>query len=261
MNPLLMIVLIFFGVMAGLLGGFLGIGGCVIMLPALYFIFNYPLPLAIGTTITAVIITALSGAIGHIRIRNVDYSTVWAIAISGGLGAAVGSLVFLFIAGQTPLLNAILGVAFIYVSVRMLYEGLSRRKLQPKTGDRVPGSKVSKFLLGFGIGVITGIVGLGGGYVLVPSFIYLLNAPVKIAVGTSLASFLSMAVISSGFKLVQGVVDPIAAVSLGAGTAIGAQIGARLVPRTPTWLIKSVFGTVFLYVSIRFILAAFGIRI
>lgn len=261
MEPLLMIILVLFGVAAGLLGGFLGIGGCVIMLPALYFIFNYPLPVAIGTTITAVIITALSGAIGHIRIRNVDYGTAWIVALSGGLGAVLGSIIFFYITEQTSLLNAILGAAFIYISIRMLYEGLSKRKIPPKTGDHIPGSKLSKLLLGLGIGIITGIVGLGGGYALVPSFIYLLSAPMKIAVGTSLASFLSMAVVSSGFKLVQGVVDPIAAISLGVGTAIGAQIGARLVPRTPTWLIKSVFGIVFLYVSIRFILAAFGIRI
>jgi len=82
-----------------------------------------------------------------------------------------------------------------------------------------------KTLIGFGIGILTGIVGLGGGYALVPSFIYLLGSPVKIAVGTSLLSFISMAAISGGFKIVQGIVDVVAALSLGAGTAVGAQIG------------------------------------
>ena len=55
------------GLIASTLGGLLGIGGCVIMLPALTFVFNYPLPVVIGTTITAIILTATSGAIGHIR--------------------------------------------------------------------------------------------------------------------------------------------------------------------------------------------------
>ena len=56
MDILIIISLIIFGVLAGVLGGFLGTGGCVIMLPALYFLYNYDLPIAIGTTITAVII-------------------------------------------------------------------------------------------------------------------------------------------------------------------------------------------------------------
>lgn len=105
------------------------------------------------------------------------------------------------------------------------------------------------------------MVGLGGGYALVPSFIYLLGSPVKIAVGTSLTSFISMAVISGSFKIYQGVTDIVAALSLGAGTAIGAQIGARLVPKVPAWFIKTIFGAVFLYVSLKFILEILGIRI
>ena len=67
--------------------------------------------------------------------------------------------------------------------------------------------------------------------------------------------------ISGGFKIIQGIVDVVAALSLGAGAAVGAQIGARLVPKVPAWLIKLIFGIVFLYVSLKFILDVFGIRI
>jgi len=241
------------GLIAGTLGGLLGIGGCVIMLPSLVFIFKYPLPLAIGTTITAVILTATSGAIGHIRLRNVDYSTAKVVAISGAFGAVVGSIIFFYVVNQIWLLNIILGFAFLYVSIRMIYEGIFKRKMEMKAGDRVPGSGKAKATIGFFIGIITGIVGLGGGYALVPSFIYLLSSPVKIAVGTSLASFISMAVVSGAFKLYQGVVDIIAAIFLGIGTIIGAQIGARLTKIVPPWAIKAIFGFVFLYVSLKFI--------
>ena len=261
MNFVMAIFLVFFGLIAGIIGGFLGIGGCVIMLPALYFLFGYPLPLAIGTTITAVMITAASGSIAHIRLRNVDYSTVKIVGISGGIGAVLGSITFAYLTSQISLLNLILGLAFLYVSLRMIFEGLIRRGALERVGNKIPGGLLSKSAIGLGIGFLTGIIGLGGGYALVPSFIYLLNAPVKIAVGTSLPSFISMAVISGGFKLYQGYVDVIAAIALGIGTAIGAQVGARLVPRVPTWLIKAVFGLVFLYVSLKFILVAFGIRI
>ena len=253
MNSVIGALIFLTGLIAGTLGGLLGIGGCVIMLPALIFVFKYPLPLAIGTTITAVILTATSGAIAHVRLKNVDYSTAKIVAISGAFGAAVGSVIFFYVANQFWLLNFILGFAFLYVSVRMIYEGLFKRRMTSKVGDKVPGSTLAKSLIGFFIGIITGIVGLGGGYALVPSFIYLLGSPVKIAVGTSLASFISMAVVSGAFKLYQGVVDVIAAIFLGVGTIIGAQIGARLTKIVPSWAIKAIFGFVFLYVSLKFI--------
>jgi len=253
MDALTVILLLITGLIAGTLGGLLGIGGCVIMLPALAFVFNYPLPVAIGTTITAVILTATSGAIGHIRLKNVDYSTAKMVAISGAVGAAVGSIIFFYISNQLWLLNFILGFAFLYVSIRMIYEGTIKRKMPEKPGKEVPGSSGAKAAIGFAIGIITGIVGLGGGYALVPSFIYLLGAPVKIAVGTSLASFISMAVVSGAFKLYQGVVDIVAAICLGVGTIVGAQAGARLTKVVPPWAIKAIFGFVFLYVSLKFI--------
>ncbi|PUA31297.1 MAG: permease [Candidatus Terraquivivens tikiterensis] len=261
MEIVLIIVLVIFGLIAGILGGFLGTGGCVVMLPALYFLFNYSLPVAIGTTITAVIITATSGSIAHLKIRNVDYKTSMIVASSGAVGALLGSIAFQYLTEQLPLLKVILGVAFLYVSIRMIYEGSIRRKLEAKAGNTVPGGALAKSSIGFVIGVLTGIVGLGGGYALVPSMIYLLGAPVKIAVGTSLASFISMAVVSGAFKIYQGLVDVLAALSLGAGTAVGAQIGSRLVPKVPASYIKLVFGIVFLYVSLKFILDVFGIRI
>ncbi len=250
---MLAILLFITGLVAGTFGGLLGIGGCVIMLPALTFLFNYPLPMAIGTTITAVILTASSGAIGHVRLKNVDYTTTKIVAVSGSIGATLGSVIFFYISSHSWLLNLILGFAFVYVSIRMIYEGIIERRIPEKAESVVPGGSIAKATVGFIIGIVTGVVGLGGGYALVPSFIYLLGSPVKIAVGTSLASFISMAVVSGVFKLYQGVVDVTAAVALGIGTIIGAQIGARLTTVIPPWVIKSIFGFVFLYVSLKFI--------
>ncbi|RLE48442.1 MAG: sulfite exporter TauE/SafE family protein [Candidatus Methanomethylicota archaeon] len=255
------------GLLAGLVGGLLGIGGCSIILPVLIFIYNYSEPVAIGTTITAVIITAASGAIAHIRIKNVDHKTSAIINVAGSLGAALGSIILVYIMGQLWLLDVILGLAFIYTSVRMIYEGALRKGPGLAKGSKtslpeakvVPGSSWVKAILGFGVGVITGIVGLGGGYMLMPLYIYVLHSPVKIAVGTSLESFIGQAVVSSGFKLYQGIVDIMAAICLGVGTAIGAQIGARLVPKVPAWSIKALFGIIFLVVSIKFLCKGLGI--
>lgn len=125
MDVLLILSLIVFGLMAGILGGFPGTGGCVIMLPALYFLYNYSLPAAIGTTIVSVIITASSGSIAHIKIKNVDYRTTLVVAISGSVGADIGSIAFQYLTAQLLLLKLIIGLSFLYVSIRMIYEGSS----------------------------------------------------------------------------------------------------------------------------------------
>ena len=246
------ISLLITGLSAGMLGGLLGIGGGVVVLPILIFIFRYPLPVAIGTNITATILTAASGAAGHLRLKNVDYPTARIVAAGGALGAATGSIIFLFITNRLWLLNLILGFAFLSVSIRMVYEGVKRTESERKV-NRFSGSIIVKVAVGFFIGLLTGLVGLGGGYALVPSFIYLLGFPVRMAVGTSLTSLLGMALVSGVFKLYQGVVDVKAALCLGIGSIIGAQLGARLTRIIPSWAIRAIFGIVFFYVSLRFI--------
>lgn len=136
------LALLLTGLLGGIVGGLLGTGGCVIMLPALAFLFGYQLPIAIGTTITAVIITTTSGAVGHIRMRNVDYGTAKVIAASGAVGDFVGSLIFMYLSSNILLLSLILSLAFLYVSIRMIYEG-ARRSVGAKEGKEIPGS-VSK---------------------------------------------------------------------------------------------------------------------
>jgi uncharacterized membrane protein YfcA len=248
------------GVLGGVLGSFIGTGGCVIILPSLRFLFGYSVPAAIATNVLVVTITATSGAVAHALIKNIDGRTAKIVAASGAAGAVAGSAIFALLMGHTWLLELILGAAFIYVAVRLVYEGLTR-KAAGGAGREVPGSPAAKAVIGFLVGALTGIIGLGGGYALVPIFVYALHAPVKIAAGTSMASFISMAGVSAAIKLWQGLVDVLAAVIVGAGAAAGAQIGARLVPRAPVWTMKLVFGLVFSYVSLKFLLHPFGIAI
>lgn len=123
------------------------------------------------------------------------------------------------------------------------------------------GSRQAKAVVGGGVGFLTGIIGLGGGYALVPSFIYVLRSPLRIAIGSSMASFIWFALVGGIIKGVQGFCDVPAAVALGIGAAGGAIIGARLVARFKPATLKAVFGFVFLYVSLKYILLYFGIHI
>jgi uncharacterized membrane protein YfcA len=208
------------GCLGGLIGGLLGTGGCVIMMPVVRFGFHFPPPAAIGTTLAAVVFTAASGAIQHIKLKNVDKRTAIIVGCSGVLGVIIGSLIFGYIKSYGKLIDFILGWAFLIVSLRMLYEGLFAKTVSPQQIGSIPGRTIWKSFLGSIIGILTGIIGLGGGYALVPSFIYFLNAPVKLAIGTSMASFVWIAFVGAIFKFFQGVVNIPAASALGIG-AIG----------------------------------------
>jgi hypothetical protein len=143
----------------------------------------------------------------------------------------------------------------------MLWEGLFRRTAPRGEGTQIPGGRVAKFIFGSIIGIATGVVGLGGGYALVPGLIYLFGAPVYVTMGTSLAVMVPMALVGGGIKLVQGFVDLPAGIALGAGAVVGAQLGARVIKRFHPATLKAIFGVYFLYVSLKYVLVYFGIRV
>ncbi|MEM3404607.1 MAG: sulfite exporter TauE/SafE family protein [Nitrososphaeria archaeon] len=251
------------GFAAGLLGGLIGTGGCSIMLPILHFWMGYPAPLAVGTTLFAVIFTTLSGAYGHLVRKNLDKNVTLWVGGFGTLGVILGSWLFTFLVNQVTLLDLILGLAFLLPAIRMILEGLERsqgKKVQQE-GKVIYGSKPMMGFFGFAIGILTGVVGLGGGYALVPGLIYLFDAPVYVTMGTSLASMIPLAVVGGGIKIVQGFVALGAGLLLGAGTVVGAQFGAAIIKRFKPNTLKLIFGAYFLYVAIKFITSYFGIMI
>jgi len=253
--------LIIIGLLAGLLGGLIGTGGCSVMLPAIHFWLGYPAPIAVGTTLFAVIFTAISGGYGHLVRKNLDVkATLW-VGASGIGGVIVGSYLFTLLTSHVSLLGLILGLAFLWPAGRMIWEGLSQAKRPQATGNSIPGPVWGWVVLGALVGILTGVVGLGGGYALVPSFIYLFGAPVYITMGTSLATMIPLAAVGGGIKLAQGFVALGPGLILAAGVVIGAQIGAAIIKRFKPTTLKLIFGLYFLYVSIKFITAFFGFKI
>ncbi|MDN7011775.1 sulfite exporter TauE/SafE family protein [Methanoculleus sp. FWC-SCC3] len=255
------ILLIVVGLAAGMLGGIIGTGGCSVMLPILHFYLGYPVPIAIGTTLFAVIFTAMSGGYGHLIRKNLDVKTTLWLGGFGIIGVIAGSYAFNLLSDQTALLGLILGIAFLLPAVRMILEGVAHRKKSQPEGNVIPGSEGRKGLFGFVVGILTGLVGLGGGYALVPGLIYLFNAPVYVTMGTSLATMIPLAVVGGGIKLAEGYVAIGAALILAAGTIVGAQLGAAVIKKFHPATLKLIFGVYFLYVSVKFILAYFGVAI
>jgi len=250
------------GFLAGIIGGLLGTGGCSLIMPVIRFGFHFDPAIAVGTTLVAVVFTAASGAYQHTKMNNVDKSTAKIVGASGVLGVIIGSIVFNYIKKYGNALDLILGFAFLFVSLRMVYEGFLGKGPKNLTAEKqIPGNKIIKGFLGAIIGFLTGIIGLGGGYALVPSFIYFLSAPVKLAIGTSMASFIWIALVGAIFKICEGVVNIPAAITLGIGALIGAIYGAKLVAKFKPNVLKALFGLLFLYVSLKYIFIYLGIRI
>lgn len=255
------ILLVVVGFFAGVLGGLIGTGGCSVMLPIIHFWMGYPAPIAVGTTLFAVIFTAISGAYGHLIRRNVDKRAFLWLGGGGILGVLLGSWLFTLLSGQSKLLGLILGVIFLWPAVRMVYEGIVQRALPHREGSTITGSGYGMGIFGFVVGIATGLAGVGGGYALVPGLIYLFSAPVYITMGTSLATMIPLAVVGGGIKLAQGFVDLPTGLLLAAGTIIGAQVGAAIIKRIKPATLKLIFGLYFLYVAVKFITSYFGIAI
>jgi uncharacterized membrane protein YfcA len=268
LDSLMIFTLAVVGLAAGLLGGWIGTGGCSVMLPVLHFWLGFPAAIAVGTTLFAVIFTAISGGYGHFRQKNVDRRVALWIGGAGIIGVLIGSWLFTHMSDQSTLLGFIIGIVFLWPSIRMIYEGIkgfSRHKGDEKPADfgkeKIEGH--SAFLSSFGsiVGVLTGLVGLGGGYALVPGLIYLFGAPVYITMGTSLAVMVPMAVVGGSIKLAQGYVFLGAALVLASGTIVGAQVGAATIKKIRPNILKLIFGLYFLYVAVKFIGNYFGVHI
>jgi len=269
LSSTMIIILLVVGLAAGLLGGWIGTGGCSVMLPVLNLWLGFPASIAVGTTLFAVIFTAISGGYGHFKQKNLDKRVALWLGGAGILGVLVGSWLFTFLSNKSVLLGFIIGIVFLWPSIRMIWEGIAGYKKSKASsnapsspqGQSIEGQPAKLSIFGAGVGVLTGIVGLGGGYALVPGLIYLFGAPVYITMGTSLAVMVPMAIVGGAIKLSQGYVFLGAALLLGIGTIIGAQIGAATIKKFKPHTLKLIFGVYFLYVAIKFIGNFVGINV
>jgi len=248
------------GLLAGTLGGVLGIGGGVVLMPMLRFIVGLSPAHAAGTCILAVFFTTLGGTYRHHRLGNIHIRSILPIMISGAAATVIFSVVFLYLSTRERWLDLGIGIVFSLISIRMIAEGMFglSQKTDRKSGVTMKDSPVQKIAVGAAAGALPGLLGIGTGVILVPAFTYLLAAPVKIAMASSLACFSVNAFISSAFKWWQGFINLEVALPICLGTLIGANVGARLNKSFSSGVLRLAFGLLFSYVSLKFILSYAG---
>ena len=240
------------GGMVGVLSGMFGVGGGFLMTPLLFFI-GIPPAVAVATEANQIVASSFSGALAHFRRRTVDLKMGGVLLIGGLVGAALGVQVFnaLKAIGQVDLLVRLSYVVFLgIIGGLMFVESLnalrktrnggpvSRRshhtwvhKLPLKAKFRTSGlyiSVIPPIMVGLLVGILAAIMGVGGGFVMVPAMIYILGMPTKVVVGTSLFQIIFV----TGFTTLlhattNFTVDVVLAVLLLVGGVVGAQFGTR----------------------------------
>jgi uncharacterized membrane protein YfcA len=240
------------GGMVGVLSGMFGVGGGFLMTPLLFFI-GIPPAVAVATEANQIVASSFSGVLAHLRRKTVDLKMGLVLLIGGLIGAALGVQVFNYLRslGQVDLLVRLCYVVFLgIIGGLMFLESLrairrsktsappKRRKhtwihnLPLKTKFRTSGlyiSVIPPMLVGIAVGVLAAIMGVGGGFIMVPAMIYLLGMPTKVVIGTSLLQIIFVTAFTTLLHATTNyTVDMMLAVLLLVGGVIGAQIGTRI---------------------------------
>jgi uncharacterized membrane protein YfcA len=272
-------VFLIIGIGAGLgfLSGLLGVGGGFLMTPILMMI-GVPPTVAAASDTNSIVATSSSGVAAHFRLGNVDIK-MGSILLAGGLvGAAIGVEVIKVLRSLGNA-DALIKLTYIFVlgfvggfmfldSIRNLRRGsivvkakrpgktrqlLSRLPLQMKfPRSRVQHSILVPFFLCALVGVLAAIMGVGGGFIMVPMMVYLLRMPAHVAVGTDLFQILFTC---AGLTYMQATtnhtVDLLLAVLIALGSTLGAQIGARVSKLLRSEQLMIILATLVLVVVVR----------
>lgn len=240
------------GGLIGILSGMFGVGGGFLMTPLLFFI-GIPPAVAVATGANQIVASSFSGVLAHFRRRTVDLRMGTVLLVGGLIGAAAGVAIFNYLRsiGQVDLMVRLCYVVFLgIIGTLMFIESLAalRRsssgikhkrkkhglvhKLPLKMRFRVSGlyiSVIPPLMVGLFVGVLAAIMGVGGGFIMVPAMIYILGMPTKVVIGTSLFQIIFVAAFTTMLHATTNyTVDVVLAVLLLVGGVIGAQIGTNI---------------------------------
>ncbi|HDR29667.1 sulfite exporter TauE/SafE family protein [Rhodovulum sp.] len=241
------------GGLVGVLSGMFGIGGGFLMTPLLFFI-GIPPAVAVATEAAQIVASSFSGVLAHLRRKTVDIRMGTVLMIGGLVGAGIGIAIFNMLRqmGQVDLLVKLCYVIFLgIIGALMFMESLRaiRRSRSGKTAPRrrqrtwihalpfkmkfrTSGlyiSVIPPLAAGALVGILAAIMGVGGGFIMVPAMIYLLGMPTKVVVGTSLFQIIFVTAFATLLHAMTNfTVDLGLAVLLLIGGVIGAQVGARI---------------------------------
>lgn len=272
------ILIVFIGMMVGGLSGLFGVGGGFLMTPLLIFL-GIPPAVAVGTEAPHVLASSLSGAIAHWRRKNVDIKMGFFLLSGGILGSIVGVNLFKILRGfgQIDIIIQFLFLIFLgFIGISMLFESAKTTIKKYKTTSSIRTklhqhswihglpfkmrfhrsklyiSTIPPIIIGFFVGILSAMMGVGGGFIMIPAMVYILGMSTNVVVGTSLFQIVFVSANSTFFQsYLNQTVDIVLAALMIIGGVIGAQIGARLGSTFKAEYLRGVLAILVLIVCIK----------
>ena len=272
------LVIVALGALTGILSGMFGVGGGFLTTPLMIF-YGIPPTVAAASAASQVTGASVSGVFAHSRRNGVDYQ-MGAVMVAGGIiGTGIGAVLFKLLEawGQIDVVINVLYVVLLG-SIGTLMARESWQALQAqKAGLALPARKrrhhpmvaslplrwrfyrsglyispLAPLILGIFTGILTMLMGIGGGFVLVPAMLYILGMSANVVVGTSLFQILFVTMATTMMhSLTTKAVDVVLAVLLLIGSVSGAQIGAQLAERLPAERLRLVLAAIVLIIALR----------
>jgi uncharacterized membrane protein YfcA len=256
---------------AGFLGALVGLGGGIIIVPALTLLYGIDIRFAIGASIVSVIATSSGAAAAYVREHMTNLRTAMFLEIGTTTGAISGA----FLAGVIPpqWLALIFGVMLAYSALNMLHRLQDRHEQVPpdawadwlrlhgsyhdqQTGEevlyRVTHTKLGLLLM-YIAGAVSGLLGIGSGVLKVTAMDLAMRLPIKVSSATSNFMIGVTAAASAGVYFARGQVAPIVAAPVAIGVVLGATVGALVLPKVSNRWLRIVFVCVLIVVSVQMI--------
>ena len=249
------LIIIFIGMLVGGLSGLFGVGGGFLMTPLLIFL-GIPPVVAVGSEAPHVLASSVSGVIAHWRKKNVDFKMGFFLLSGGLVGSTVGVNLFKLLKtyGQIDIVIQFLFIIFLgFIGMSMAFESAKttiknyrttsaiRTKLHQHSWihglpfklrfhrSKLYISAIPPILIGFFVGVLSAMMGVGGGFIMIPAMVYILGMSTNVVVGTSLFQIIFVTANSTFFQsYLNQTVDIVLSALMILGGVIGAQIGVRI---------------------------------
>jgi uncharacterized membrane protein YfcA len=240
------------GALVGFLSGMFGVGGGFLMTPLLIFI-GVPPAVAVSTQANQITASSISGALAHWRRQGVDVRMGLVLVAGGVVGSVAGVEIFSSLrqSGQLDVFVALAYVTFLsVVGGLMLYESVSAMRRDPSAPHKPRGTRfaylqtlpwkmsfpaskleisvIPVVVIGGVVGLLAALMGVGGGFIMVPAMIYILRMPTNVVIGTSLFQIVFVTALTTMLQAVQNqTVDIVLGSILIVGGVVGAQMGVR----------------------------------
>ena len=263
---------------AAILGSMLGLGGGVFLVPILTLFFGVDPKLAVGASAIVVVTNSVVGSTNHLKSRFTNLRLAMLLQVSTALGAIAGALYG--VAADPRVIYGVFGAVLVYAAVSMVVRreravsapiagatdalDLGAAFRDPAIGRDVgyiPIRPAAGMGVGAGAGVISGMLGVGGGVVMVPTMSLLMHVPVKAAVGTSSFMVGITSVATAFVYYSRGKIDPALVVPAIVGVFLGGQVGSRLTRRVRAQRLAVIFAVILLYLGVSLLLRAVGIEV